>query len=409
LAGLYRAYRVDVDNHAIGIIFRDFVLSDKIGFVYSGWDAERAVADFMAELQARAASAVAAGNPDPVIPIILDGENCWEYYRNDGRDFLKGLYAAIEASDDIETVLPTELFGAVDRLPGLPQLFAGSWIDHSFRVWIGHEEDNRAWDLLSLTRDRLVEFLDHHPDLDADKRQLAWKEIHIAEGSDWCWWYGDEHQTSHFHLFDRLFRKHLQNVWRLIDTPPPVELLEPIRRHSKQLEYSEPADWLTPTIDGRETHFFEWFAAGKFDCSQQGGSMHRSDRVLNSLAFGYDRERLYLRIDFERSSDVTSDSYAIEVEFYSGKRYQLVVAGQSVRLVGGDAEPIRVGKEQVEVARDRILELAVPQDVFEFVPERVLYLSVSVVEQGKELEKWPPTGYIGFRLPNPEETLFWEL
>jgi len=28
----------------------------------------------------------------------------------------------------------------------------------------------------------------------ARNREAAWKEIYVAEGSDWFWWYGDDHK-----------------------------------------------------------------------------------------------------------------------------------------------------------------------------------------------------------------------
>lgn len=409
LAGLYRPYRVGLPKEDVGIIFRDYVLSDKIGFVYSGWDADRAVRDFMADLHARADAAKAAGNPDPVISIILDGENCWEYYRNDGLDFLKELYRAIEQDKDVETVLPHELFAKPEENQRLPKLFAGSWINHNFRVWIGHEEDNRAWDLLKLTRDRFVEFLIHNPDFDVTQRDLAWKEIYIAEGSDWCWWYGDEHQTSHFHLFDRLFRRHLINVWEIIGTQPPVELREPLRKQSKQMDFTEPRDWLTPTIDGRETHFFEWFAAGRLECYKQGGAMHRAERLLHQVYFGYDRSNVYLRIDFEEQINPAQMTHSIRIEIRTGKRYQVVLRAESEGFAGVISDSDQTFEKRIEVAAAKALELAVPQELLEFVHERILFLNVAVCSGEKEVEKWPESGYIGFRLPFPEETLFWEL
>jgi alpha-amylase/alpha-mannosidase (GH57 family) len=409
LSGLYRPYRVGGDNASVGIIFRDHYLSDRIGFVYQSWDPEKAAADFLGELHNRAGAAMQGGNPDPVVSIILDGENAWEYYQNDGIDFLKALYSQIEADKSIETVLPQELFEDSSEMQKLPHLFAGSWINHNFRVWIGHEEDNRAWDLLKLTRDRLVVFLEHHADLDPAKREMAWKEIYIAEGSDWCWWYGDEHQTAQFHLFDQLFRKHLQNVWEIIDTPPPVELAQPIRRQSKQIDYTEPRDWLTPTIDGRETHFFEWFAAGRLECFKQGGAMQRAERVLKQLLFGYDREKVYLRLDFEKGIDPVTMPYGITIEFFTGKRYQVHLTSDSHDFVAAEAGAGENLAERIEVGRGNIIELAVPRDLFTFVKEKVLFVGVTICLKEKEVEKWPATGYIGFRLPNPEETLFWEL
>ena len=34
----------------------------------------------------------------------------------------------------------------------LHRLFAGSWISHNFGIWIGHPEDNQAWELLGQAR-----------------------------------------------------------------------------------------------------------------------------------------------------------------------------------------------------------------------------------------------------------------
>src|SRR5207244_2658100 len=109
----------------------------------------------------------------------------------------------------------------------LPHLFAGSWINHNYAIWIGHEEDCTAWDLLHKTREYLVarsqgsgvrgqESGDSHLTPDSCPLTPAWEELYIAEGSDWFWWYGDDHSCAQDALFDQLFRKHLQNVYRLL-------------------------------------------------------------------------------------------------------------------------------------------------------------------------------------------------
>ena len=77
----------------------------------------------------------------------------------------------------------------------LQRLFAGSWISHNFAIWIGHPEDNHGWDALHETRRFLVreqEVRGHDPVVLAK----AWEEIYIAEGSDWFWWYGDDHSST---------------------------------------------------------------------------------------------------------------------------------------------------------------------------------------------------------------------
>src|SRR6185436_224404 len=133
-------------------------------------------------------------------------------------------------------------------------LFAGSWISHNFHIWIGHEEDTTAWDLLHQTR----EHLKHRQELGIVPRERiaqAWTEIHIAEGSDWFWWYGDDHSSAQDALFDQLFRKHLQNVYVLLGATPPNVLNHPISRRTQRAIHTLPRAFLEVKIDGRQTFF----------------------------------------------------------------------------------------------------------------------------------------------------------
>ena len=45
----------------------------------------------------------------------------------------------------------------------------------------------------------------------------AREELLIAEGSDWFWWYGDDHSSDHDLEFDDLFRRHVRNVYRALE------------------------------------------------------------------------------------------------------------------------------------------------------------------------------------------------
>ena len=225
----HQPYVLRRDKQEIGILFRDHTLSDKIGFVYSGWDADDAANDFIRSLHAVRDSLQPDELERAVVSIILDGENAWEYYSNDGADFLRELYSRLVHDDSIETITASEAFADTDSLENIPRLFAGSWINHNFRVWIGHEEDNKAWDLLSAARNALVDHERTDSDADPEVINQAWKEIYIAEGSDWCWWYGDEHSSAQDDVFDRLFRSHLSAVYRMIGKTPPDNLLKPIR------------------------------------------------------------------------------------------------------------------------------------------------------------------------------------
>ena len=65
-------------------------------------------------------------------------------------------------------------------------LHTGSWIGSNFDIWIGDEEENRAWDLLGQTRAFLQREIVAGR-LSAEQRCAALREIYAAEGSDWFW------------------------------------------------------------------------------------------------------------------------------------------------------------------------------------------------------------------------------
>ncbi|MGH7208008.1 MAG: glycoside hydrolase family 57 protein, partial [Nitrospiraceae bacterium] len=206
---LYQPYTVGIPGDQIAILFRDRDLSDAIGFVYSKTTPELAIENVL-----RRVSDIAQRAPGDhlLIPIILDGENPWEHYYDGGEQFLAGLYARIAEgstpwSNGLQVIADT-ISHALDSVPPearLEYLHSGSWINADFKIWLGHPEDNRAWDLLRETRARLVEATGT---LSSDQARGAWEELYAAEGSDWCWWYGDDFETDYREEFDRLFRMH---------------------------------------------------------------------------------------------------------------------------------------------------------------------------------------------------------
>ena len=155
---------------------------------------------------------------DAVVPIILDGENAWEYYPRSGREFLRRFYEGLQTSPGLEAVTVSE---AIERQtnPGqLHSLTPGSWINANFNVWIGAPEDNRSWDYLSHARDFYAQ---NSAQASEAQRALAYQELLIAEGSDWNWWYGPEHHSANDRDFDELYRKHLSNVYQALGAAPP--------------------------------------------------------------------------------------------------------------------------------------------------------------------------------------------
>ena len=138
------------------MFFRDHQLSDLIGFTYSQWDARRAVADFVGRLRQIGRQ---VGSESRVIPIILDGENAWEFYPDNAYSFLSGLYAAIAEAPDLNLTVCSDLLRTTAFDGRLHRIHSGSWINANYGIWIGHPEENLAWDLVSKARAALVE---HH-------------------------------------------------------------------------------------------------------------------------------------------------------------------------------------------------------------------------------------------------------
>ena len=196
------------------MLFRDRTLSRPHRLHLLGLDAGgRRGRPARAPPRASASAGRAARLPgDPLVPIILDGENAWEHFRDGGRVFLRALYRGLQAD-------PAPRGGDHDArrwrpAPAreLPRVFAGSWIHADFSVWIGHADDRRAWDALGDARDALAS-APRRPCPPA-RSTARWEAYRAAAGSDWCWWYGDDRSSDERLEFDRLFRRHLEVVYR---------------------------------------------------------------------------------------------------------------------------------------------------------------------------------------------------
>ena len=229
------------------------------------------------------------------MPVILDGENCWEYYIHNGRPFLEALYRLINESNELEA---TSIHEALRDAPPrsertIGRIYAGSWIGSNFKIWIGHDEDNRAWDALAQARETLMSA---RGSIDAATFARAMEEIYIAEGSDWFWWFGDENSSANQDDFDDLFRAHLREVYTLIGQPPPETLDTPIRRAGRRAAVHPPSGHITPTIDGLRASN-EWADAGHFIVEQIGGAMHHADAFERRVWFGSDDANFYIRFD----------------------------------------------------------------------------------------------------------------
>jgi alpha-amylase/alpha-mannosidase (GH57 family) len=220
---LYRPY----ESNGLMLLFRDDRLSDLIGFEYAKWHGKDASGHFVAELETIARD---AGEGDvPLVSVMLDGENAWEYYPYNGFFFLQDLYSALEAHASIRTRLPSQCLER-KREP-LGRIVAGSWVYGSFSTWIGSHDKNRAWDLLCAAK-RSFDLVSASGRLNASELTAAEHRLAVCEASDWFWWFGDYNPAHAVASYDRLFRRNLTELYRLLALQPPAELLQPISHGS---------------------------------------------------------------------------------------------------------------------------------------------------------------------------------
>ena len=233
--------------------------------------------------------AAATGGEVGTVSVILDGENAWEHYAGGGRPFLRALYGALERAADIETVTMAE--AAAGPATPLPSIFPGSWINGDFYIWIGHRDDHRAWDQLSDAPRRVRRSA--RTLVTAEARDRALEEMLIAEGSDWFWWYGDDHSSDHDADFDDLFRRHLRNAYAALGAPVPEELFATNITTGAGPDRLEPSGLLTVTLDGRDTSFLEWVGAVAPAAGAPGGAMHEvaASPLIAEVRVGLSRRR----------------------------------------------------------------------------------------------------------------------
>ena len=396
--GLYRPYRWQQGGRSLGVIFRDHYLSDLIGFVYSKMDAAAAAGDFLRRIHDNCSGILAAGR-DALVPIILDGENAWEYFDHNGRPFLRELYRRIENDDRMSAVTVSE---GLERLAPEPLggIFPGSWINANFDIWIGAEEDNQAWTQLLRAR----ETFDATPGAGEDKRRMAYEELLIAEGSDWCWWYGPEHESANRPEFDQLYRSHLANVYRFLGLMPPEELSRPILRIILPAVLVAPSGPIRPVIDGEVTSYFEWMGAGIYRVDERSGSMHGKKFLVKEAYFGSDGRDLFLRIDV--NPDYERELGGMEARFTGQTTDGAHTSQVTIGFTHGVARPIETklavpAAGAVECAFARVLELRISLASLGVAAGGGLRLQASLWEGGLPVDAIPNQGWLDMKTTDP--------
>jgi alpha-amylase/alpha-mannosidase (GH57 family) len=399
---LYRPHRFAYDGGEVAVFFRDRVLSDLIGFEYRTWSADEAVADFMRrleEIHQELGEAAAAS----VVLVALDGENCWEFYDEDGDGFLRRLYAELSSRPNIQTVRLSDVAEASDARPVLSGIHPGSWIGSDFAIWIGSPEDNAAWDMLHEARTQLKANEDN---INSTELAAAWRSVYAAEGSDWFWWYSSDHESRHSPEYDALFRSHIRRIYEACGVRGPGQVLRPIDSRQKGPAFVlEPAAIIRPVLDGRVTTFYEWRLAGLYESYRDVSRHTPVATVISSIYFGFDQDNLYLRIDTGISPQAPEfTEMAFRVEFGSPTEQNITIRAAEPRSPGHISlliQPAGVAPGVRAVALEAV-ELAIPFSVIQAAPGQKFSFRISVLRDGEVVERRPFHDVISLSVPTQD-------
>ncbi len=395
---LFQGWIVKHGDASTQAIFREKPLSDFIGFMAAKNSAPDAAGHLLNHLRN---ISLALPERRGIIPLILDGENAWETFTDGGQGFLRSLYGGILSDPFLQSATIEEALAEVPPCRTVSDLHTGSWISSNFDIWIGEDEENRAWNLLGDTR----EFLERQMEgghLSAEKREEALFEIYAAEGSDWFWWYGPDFSTENDALFDDLFRQHLKNVYTLCGQLPPALLEEPITAMRVAPLYSRPERPVRREVTGRRSSYFDWMGAGCYVAGSEQGAMYRSERILKEIHFGNDSESLYLRLDPLLWKNVT-----VRIEFHGPRHAALEFALESFVGLASYRWTDASGtvSQHRALAAIEVVELAVPLSRLGLDGEEIVRFQVKVLEGGLERECYPERVPIEFNLTRKDYAL----
>ncbi|MGD8979763.1 MAG: glycoside hydrolase family 57 protein, partial [candidate division WOR-3 bacterium] len=342
----------------ISMIFRDHVISDLIGFTYYNWDQGEAANDFVDRIKRISNELPSFDNF--IIPIILDGENAWEAYANDGTDFFRSVYGEL-VKQNIPTTTVSGFLNKHEVKNELPSVFPGSWIGANFDIWIGQPEDHVGWKIVADVRRKLV-------DKNVTDNEI-WNKFYMLEGSDWFWWFGSGHVSATTEVFDELFRLTAIWIYQKIGEEPPAELYSSIQQKA-EIFSCQPIDRISPAIDGRVTNYYEWYNAGYCDIRRMGGTMHRFAGLFSRVYCGFDDENLYIRFDIDEEEIA---GYEYRIKFFKPSDIEIII-GES---------------KDVNHKIDKIGEIAIPLTMLKVDDESMIEFMIDAKQKGIEVDRTP--------------------
>ena len=340
---LLKVYNYKTRDSDIDIIFRDRSIPNLINFEYAGINSKMAAGDLYEKIKMIQNKLLVSPDENHLLTIASDCENCWENYQNDGKEFLETIYSLIENDETLETVLISDYIENDNHKKPLNKIYSGSWIDKTFQFWIGEPEKNKAWSYLKKTKEDFENFVKQegaNPNINYAKRELL-----IAEGSDWFWWYGEPNNSGQDFVFDYMYRERLKNVYTILGKNYP-EYLDNTIITAVEAPFKYPRRSITPKLDGLNSSIDDWYNAGSLTLID--GPVYRENKNVDKINFGCDNENIYFRLHVNKGSGEISFTDRIN-QFYIYTRNATEVSNRAyIRLISKTDNPYPILLEKFE-------------------------------------------------------------
>ena len=317
---LLKTYTYKGKQNNIDIIFRDSLIPTLINFEYCNIDTSISSNDLFNKIKSIQNKLLVSPDESHLLTVALDGENCWESYENDGNDFLKSIYSKLEQDETIETVLISDYIDMDKNKKTLNKICPGSWITRDFNFWLGDPVKNLAWQYLNNVRDTLKSIIKDTEDPTVKK---ALRELYIAEGSDWFWWYGEPNNSGQDNVFDFLFREHLKNVYKILGYDYPSYLDNSIIETAYE----------NSGISNSEIPQFNsgWLFSNSIDLID--GPVFQESKIFDNINYGFDNDNMYFKLQLNPNfSEGDSKKPKIHQFYIYMKNASTKLSGSSIRV-----------------------------------------------------------------------------
>ena len=340
---LLKVYNYSSSRKSIDVIFRERSIPNLINFEYAGISPKMAASDLYEKIKTMQNKLLVSPDDTHLLTIAADCENCWENYQNDGIDFLEKIYSLICDDETLETVLISDYIENDKHKKLLKKINPGSWIDKTFQYWIGEPEKNAAWAAIKNTKDDLNAFIKsnkNNPMISAAKR-----ELYIAQGSDWFWWYGEPNNSGQDFVFDYMFRERLKHVYIILGQSYP-EYLDKSIITKIEVPFKRPKRAISPRLDGLSASSNDWYNAGTI--AMIDGPVFRENKNVDKIDFGCDKNNIYFRLYVNKGT--TEINFADRInQFYIYTRNSSKVGNRAhIRLISRTDNPYPILTEKFE-------------------------------------------------------------